>query len=89
MRALRAIAAAAAQRNEDLPTLAAQLDAWARTSFQLTRVDAAFCPSGLDPAAWSEWATALEQLRFAPPQPEGFAVLLRLCESARAWRRHV
>ena len=87
-RALHAIAAAAAQRQGSLPTLAARLDAWARKSFKLTRVDAAMCPPGLDPAAWSGWAKTLEQLRFAPPPPDGYTALARLCESARRWKRH-
>ena len=87
-RALNRIAAAAARRNEALSVLAARLDAWARKSFQLARVDAAGCPPGLDPAQWSNWATTLAQLRFAPPHPDGYAVLVRLCESARAWRRY-
>ena len=88
-RALRAIATAAARQQGTPPALAARLDAWTRACFKLARVEAAMCPPGLDPAAWSEWATALEQLRFAPPQPDGFEVLRRLCESARSWGRHV
>lgn len=87
-RALHAIAAAAAQARDDLPTLAARLDAWARRHFRMARVDAARCPPGLDPHAWSDWAASLEQLRFAPPPPDGIAVLLSLCERARRWRRH-
>lgn len=87
-RVLRAIAAAAAQRQGSLPTLAARLDAWTRTRFRLARVDAARCPPGLDPIAWSDWVKALEQLRFAPPRPEGHAELANLCERVRAWRRH-
>jgi hypothetical protein len=88
-RVLHAIARAAAQQQGSLPVLAARLDAWARKSFRLVRVDAACCPPGLDPAAWSGWAAALVQLRFAPPQPDGFAVLAGLCASARQWSRHV
>jgi len=87
-RALHAIATAAVQQQSTPSTLAAQLDAWVRKTFQLARVDAATCPPGLDPGVWSEWAKALEHLRFAPPQPDGFAVLVNLCESARQWRRH-
>ena len=88
-RALRAIAAAAAQQRGTPPALAARLDAWARMRFRLTRLDAASCPPGLDPAVWSDWVETLEPLRFGPPQPDGFAVLVGLCESARPWKRHV
>ncbi|OGU49723.1 MAG: hypothetical protein A2199_10500 [Hydrogenophilales bacterium RIFOXYA1_FULL_63_33] len=88
-RTLHAIAAAAAQQQGTPPALAARLDAWARMRFRLARVDATRCPPGLDPAVWSDWATTLAQVRFAPPPPDGFAVLVSLCESARAWRRHV
>ena len=88
-RALRAIAAAAAQQQGTPRALAARLDAWVRTRFRLTRVDAARCPPGLDPAVWSDWAKTLEQVRFGPTQPDGFTVLQGLCESAQPWRRHV
>jgi hypothetical protein len=87
-RALRVIAAAAAQRQSTPPALAARLDAWARESFKLARVDAAICPPGLDSVVWSDWAMALAQLRFAPPQPEGYAMLAGLCERAHPWSRH-
>jgi len=87
-RALRAIATAAAQRQGALPTLAGRLDTWARAVFKLTRVEAVSAPSGIDPAAWAEWARALEALRFAPSPPEGHAKLAQLCEQARVWRRH-
>jgi hypothetical protein len=87
-RALRAIAVAAAQRQGTPPVLAARLDAWARESFRLARVDAAICPPGLDPVVWSDWAQALVQLRFAPPPPDGYAMLVGLCECARPWSRH-
>lgn len=88
-RALHAIVAAAAQRQGNLPALAARLDGWVRKHFQLTRVDAARCPPGLDPAVWSDWVTTLEQLRFAQPQPDGFTRLFALCRTARSWRRRV
>lgn len=88
-RTLQGIAAAAAQQLGTPPALAAQLDAWVRRRFRLTRVDAARCPPGLDPAVWSDWAQTLGQVRFGPAQPDGFAVLARLCESARPWGRHV
>jgi hypothetical protein len=88
VRTLYAIAVAAAQQQGTPPALAARLDAWARTRFRLVRMDAACCPTGLDPAAWSDWVKMLEHVRFAPPQPAGFVVLARLCERARAWRRH-
>lgn len=88
-RSLHAIAVAAARQQGTPPALAARLDAWARTRFQLTRVDAARCPPGLDPAVWSDWVETLEQVRFAPPQPDGFAVLVGLCENARPWKCHV
>lgn len=87
-RVLRAIAAAAARQQDTPPALAARLDAWARAGFRLARVDAASCPSGLDPVVWYDWVNTLEQVRFAPPQPDGFAVVMRLCERARSWRRH-
>jgi len=87
VRALRAIAEAAAMRQGTSAALAGRLDAWARLHFRLARLDAARCPTGLDPAAWSDWATTLEQLRFASPQSDDFALLLRLCERARVWRR--
>lgn len=87
-RALRAIAVAAAQRQGTPPALAARLDAWARESFRLARVDAAICPPGLDPVVWSDWAQALTHLRFAPPPPDGYTLLTALCERARPWRRH-
>ena len=88
-RVLHAIAAAAAQQQGTPPALAAQLDAWVRMRFRLVRVDAACCPPGLDPAAWSDWVATLEHVRFAPPQPDGFVVLAGLCDSARPWKRHV
>ncbi|KVW97201.1 hypothetical protein [Thiobacillus denitrificans] len=87
-RALHAIAAAAAQRQSPPPVLAARLDAWVRARFLLPRVDAAICPPGLDPVVWSDWAKALAQLRFAPPPPDGYTVLVSLCERARHWSRH-
>jgi hypothetical protein len=89
VRTLRALSAAAAQQQGTPPALAARLDAWVRRRFGLARVDAARCPPGLDPTVWSDWVKTLEQLRFASPQPDGFAVLARLCESARSWGRHV
>ncbi|MBI3432741.1 MAG: hypothetical protein HY018_11085 [Hydrogenophilales bacterium] len=88
-RTLNAIAAAAAQQQDTPSALAARLDAWVRTRFRLARVDAACCPPGLDPGVWSDWAKRLEQVRFGPTQPDGYAVLQGLCESARSWRRHV
>ena len=88
-RALRRVASAVARQQDTVPGLAARLDAWARVRYRLPRVDAARCPSGIDPAAWSEWVKALEQLRFAPPPPDGYAALAALCETARAWERHV
>jgi HAMP domain-containing protein len=88
-RALLRVAAAVALQQGTVPVLASRLDAWARAHYCLSRVDAARCPSGIEPAVWSEWVTALEQLRFAPPQPDGYAALAALCESARAWERHV
>jgi hypothetical protein len=88
-RALRRLAAAAARREDSVQALAARLDAWARARFQLPRVDAARCPCRLDAAAWADWANALIQLRFASSQPDGYAALAALCETARAWERHV
>ena len=87
VRALREIAAAAAQRQSTPSTLAARLDTWARMHFRLARVDAARCPPSLDAAVWADWATTLARLRFAPPQSNGFEELTALCRTARAWRR--
>ena len=87
-RALRAIGAAATQRQGNAPALAARLDAWARLHFQLARLDAGRAPEGVDPVLWLHWVKSLEQLRFGPQSSDGFAVLTHLCESARAWRRH-
>ena len=70
-------------------SLAARLDTWARVRYRLPRVDALRRPSGVDPAAWSEWVKALEQLRFAPSPSDGYAALAALCETARDWERHV
>ena len=88
-RALRVIAAAAAQQQGTPAALAGRLDAWARSAYRLARVDAAACPPGLDPAQWSDWADTLARLRFAPPQPDGYLALAGLCESACGWHRHV
>ncbi len=87
-RALRRLASAVARQQDTVPALAAQLDAWARARYRLLRVDAAQCPSGVDPAVWADWATTLTPLRFAPPQPDGYAALAALCDTARAWKRH-
>lgn len=88
-RALRRLAAAAARQEDSVQALAARLDAWTRARFQLPRVDAGRCPGGLDAAAWADWANALTRLRFAPLPPDGHAALAALCETARAWERHV
>ncbi len=88
-RVLRGLASAVALQQDPVQALAARLDAWARTRYRLPRLDAARCPSGLDPAVWADWATTLTQLRFAPPQPDGYAALMALCDTARAWERHV
>jgi uncharacterized protein HemX len=89
VRALRQVASAVHRQQDTVPALAARLDAWARMRYQQPRMDAAQCPSGIDSAAWSGWVKALEQLRFAPTQPDGYAALAALCETARAWERHV
>lgn len=88
-RVLRGLASAVAQRQDAVPALATRLDAWARTRYRLPRLDAARGPSGLDPAVWADWVHTLAQLRFAPPQPDGYAALAALCGTARAWERHV
>jgi hypothetical protein len=88
LRLLNAIAVAAAQRQSSPSALAARLDAWARTRFRLARLDAASCPAHLDADAWSSWAEALEQQRFAAPQADGFEELAALCGPAREWSRH-
>jgi hypothetical protein len=87
--ALRQVASAVARQHDTVPALAARLDAWARARFRLPRVDAVQCPSGIDPAVWTAWVKALEQLRFAPSPPDGYAALAALCDTARAWERHV
>jgi hypothetical protein len=87
-RALQAIAAGAAQRHGEWPVLADRLDAWARSRFRLTRLDACNCPHGLDAAIWSAWVKDLTQLRFAPPPPDGWDELATLCRAARRWKRH-
>jgi hypothetical protein len=87
-RALRRLIAAVARRQDSVPALAAQLDAWARARLGLARIEAAQCPPGHDPAAWADWATTLGQLRFAPPPPAGYVTLALLCETARDWKRH-
>jgi hypothetical protein len=89
VRALRQVASAVVRQQDAVPALATRLDAWVRARYHLPRVDAAQCPSGIDPAAWFKWVKALEQLRFAPPPPAGYAALTALCETARAWERHV
>ena len=88
-RALRRIAAAAALRRDSVPALAARLDAWARARYGLSRVEATLCPPAVNLAAWADWASRLLQLRFASPQLDGYAELAALCETARAWQRHV
>lgn len=87
--ALRRVAVAVAQQQDTVQALAARLDAWVRARYRLPRVDAARCPSGLDPAVWADWVNTLTQLRFASPQPDGYAALTALCDTARAWERHV
>lgn len=89
MRALRGLASAVALQRDTVQALAARLDAWTCARYRLPRLDAARCPTGLDPAVWADWATTLTQLRFAPPQPDGFAALASLCDTARDWERHV
>lgn len=89
VRGLRQVATAVEQQQETVPALATRLDVWARMRYQLPRVDSAQCPSGIDPVAWSGWVKALQQLRFAPPSPAGYAALAALCDTARTWERHV
>ena len=88
-RALGHVASAVARQQDTVPGLATRLDAWARVRYRMPRVDAARCPPGIDPAAWSEWVKALEQLRFAPSPSDGYVALAALCETARDWERHV
>lgn len=87
-RALRTIAVASARQQGTPLELSDQLDDWARARFQLTRLDAAICPQGLDVDDWSDWVNTLTQLRFAPSPPGGFERLVALCETARQWSRH-
>ena len=87
-RALRRIIAAVALRQDSVPALAAQLDAWARAHTGLARIEPTLYPPGWDPAVWAGWATTLGQLRFAPSPPAGYAALALLCETARGWKRH-
>lgn len=88
-RALRRLAAAVTMRQDTVPALGARLDAWTRTRYRMPRLDAAHCPTGVDPAAWADWTDTLTHLRFAPPPPDGYAELAALCETARAWEQHV
>jgi hypothetical protein len=87
-RALRLLASSAVARHGAAEALAARLDAWARARYGLTRVDAALCPRGIDPAAWADWATSLARVRFARQTADGHAALAALCETARRWQRH-
>ncbi|MDO9466355.1 MAG: hypothetical protein Q7J36_03550 [Thiobacillus sp.] len=87
-RALRRLVAAVARRQDSVPALAAQLDAWARAHTGLARIESALCPPGWDPAVWADWATMLGQLRFAPSPPDGYAALALLCKNACGWKRH-
>ena len=87
-RALRYLESAVALRLDSVPALAARLDAWARARYGLNRVEATLCPPAMDPAAWADWTSRLLQLRFAPQQPDGYAELAALCETARIWQRH-
>lgn len=89
LRVLRRITTDAARRQGTLPELSAHLDAWARARFGLARVNAAACPAGVDSVVWAGWATALMQLRFASPPPDGYVRLAALCEQACRWERHV
>lgn len=88
-RALQVIVSAVARQQASPGELAARLDTWARARFRLTRLDAASCPQGLDPADWSDWVNTLTQLRFAPSPPGGLDALAALCETARQWEPHV
>lgn len=87
-RALRAIAVTVARQQGTSVDLSSRLDAWARTRFQLKRLDATNCPRGLDASDWSDWVNALTQLRFAPSPPGGMDDLAALCETARKWKQH-
>lgn len=87
-RSLRAISVAVARQQGTPVELAVRLDTWARARFQLTRLDAASCPKGLDAADWSSWVNTLMQLRFAPSPPGGMDGLVVLCETARQWKPH-
>ncbi|MDP1863892.1 MAG: DUF4381 family protein [Thiobacillus sp.] len=85
-RSLRAIAAAVARQQGTPVEIARLLDTWARGRFNLSRLDAAHCPQGLDPNHWSDWVNALTRLRFAPPPPGGTKELAGLCATAQAWK---
>ncbi len=87
-RSLRAITAAVARQQGTPGEIARKLDAWARDRFNLSRLEAAHCPLGLDPETWSDWVNALTTLRFAPPPPGGMEDLATLCASARHWKPH-
>ena len=88
-RSLRAISAAIARQQGTPGEIAHTLDAWARDRFNLSRLEAAHCPQGLDPHTWSDWVNALTTLRFAPSPPGGMEDLTTLCRSARHWKPHV
>ena len=87
-RSLRGIAAAVAREQGTPGEIASKLDAWARGCFNLSRLEAAHCPPGLDPDTWSDWVNALTTLRFAPSLPGGMEDLATLCASARLWKPH-
>lgn len=87
-RSLRVIAAAVARRQGTPVELSRLLDTWARGRFNLTRLEAAHCPQGLDPDVWSDWVNALTHLRFAPSPPGGMDDLAVLCATARQWKQH-
>lgn len=87
-RELRAIAAAAASQQAAVAVLAGRLDAWARTRFRLTRLDAAQAPAAVAAADWADWVETLARLRFAPARGDDHVALAALCERAHVWSRH-
>lgn len=88
-RSLRAISAAVARQQGTQVEIARKLDAWARRRFNLSRLEAAHSPPGLDPHNWSDWVNALTSLRFAPSQTGGMEDLAGLCATAQAWKPYV
>ena len=88
LRALRKLSAEITGKHDSVPALAGRLDAWTRTRFLLSRVEATQPPAGVDPAGWAAWAGTLARLRFASPEGASYDELADLCRRVRDWQRH-